>query len=504
MVSMSSDFSILSDNDDLPMGWVKTTVGQVILPYETEQPTKKPDTEFTYIDISSIDNSTQTITDPKTFLGKDAPSRARRIVKEGDVLFSTVRTYLKNIALVSDKLDGALTSTGIAVLRPAKFVDSNWLFRFVTSENFVQEVGKSMDGSLYPAVTDKDVSDAPITLPPLNEQRRIVEKVEALMARSRKAKEALDAIPKLIEQFRQSVLAAAFRGDLTADWREQNPNIEPASVLLAKSLQKRRFLAEHGETQTRKIKYKEPIELIQETPFSIPETWTWASADQISSQITDGEHIQPPYQVEGLPMLSAKHVRNGYVDMSDLKFISKKDFEKAALRCFPQNGDILIVSVGATTGRAAIVSDCQPFVIVRSVLLLKPLLSPMFLYYWISSSYCQDWISKASGSTAQPHFYINDNKRMPIPLPPEEELEEIVRRVERMFVKIQRIEQECNKAMKLYEQLHQSILSKAFKGELVEQDPTDEPASVLLERIQKEREKEKAKVKQTGAKKLKK
>ncbi|MEM7581243.1 MAG: restriction endonuclease subunit S, partial [Cyanobacteria bacterium P01_A01_bin.80] len=216
-------------DNNLPQNWGITTIGELTLPYQTAQPKKEPETEFKYVDIGSIDNNTNTITNPKTFLGKDAPSRARRIVAKGDILFSTVRTYLKNIARVSDDLDGILTSTGIAVLRASFAVDSNFLFYFVLSDKFIRNISSAMDGTLYPAVTDSDVASAKIPLPPLNEQKRIVGKIEALQRRSQRVKEAIDAIPQLLDQFRQSVLAAAFRGDLTADWRENNPDVEPAS-----------------------------------------------------------------------------------------------------------------------------------------------------------------------------------------------------------------------------------------------------------------------------------
>ena len=137
-----------------------------------------------------------------------------------------------------------------------------------------------MDGTLYPAIKDSDLYA--IEIPPLNEQRRIVAKIEALTAHSRKASEALDAIPALLDQFRQSVLAAAFRGDLTADWREQNPDVEPAEKLLERiragrqaqwedacSLAKARGLRKPKAPKTD----SETIELT-ELPI-IPKSWFW-------------------------------------------------------------------------------------------------------------------------------------------------------------------------------------------------------------------------------------
>lgn len=203
----------------LPPTWIEACIRDVITQYSTVDPTKYPDTPFTYVDIGAIDNETQTIRAPRVILGKDAPSRARRKIQEGDILFSTVRTYLKNIAVVPHELDGAVTSTGIAVLRPGKSVDSRFLFHWTRSPAFLACIGTAMDGTMYPAVTDRDVLDQTIPLPPLEEQRRIVAKLDNLRARSRNARDELARIPRLVERYKQATLDAAFKGKLTADWR---------------------------------------------------------------------------------------------------------------------------------------------------------------------------------------------------------------------------------------------------------------------------------------------
>ena len=134
---------------------------------------------------------------------------------------------------------------------------------------------------------------APVQIPPLNEQRRIVEKIEALMARSRRAKEALDAIPPLLERFRQSVLAAAFRGDLTADWRAQNPDVEPADQLLERIraerrrrweedyLAKQRAKGKKPKNDKWKAKYEEPERVDHRSMPPLPDGWCWARWSEV-------------------------------------------------------------------------------------------------------------------------------------------------------------------------------------------------------------------------------
>jgi type I restriction enzyme, S subunit len=178
----------------LPPGWIASAVGAVVEPYENVDPTQQPTEEFRYIDIGSIDNIRRCITTPKALLGKDAPSRARRVVATNDVLFSTVRTYLKNIAFVPPSLDRALTSTGISVLRACGAVDPGYLFEWVCSDAFVDSVSRSQDGTMYPAVSDSDVLKETILLPPLAEQHRIVAKLDALSACSKRARAELDRV----------------------------------------------------------------------------------------------------------------------------------------------------------------------------------------------------------------------------------------------------------------------------------------------------------------------
>jgi type I restriction enzyme S subunit len=129
-----------------------------------------------------------------------------------------------------------------------------FLTKYLTSPKVQRVITAEEYGMTRQALTKQMILDFELPLPPLNEQRRIVEKIEALTARSRKAREALAAIPELLDQFRQSVLAAAFRGDLTADWREQNPDVEPAEALLERIRVERRKRWEEAELEKMRAK----------------------------------------------------------------------------------------------------------------------------------------------------------------------------------------------------------------------------------------------------------
>ncbi len=147
--------------------------GAVLKP-QLPDPRKAPDSEFMYIDVSSVNNQTLTIESPSILKGSTAPSRARKAVRGGDVLFATIRPSLRRIARVPDQLDGAICSTAFAVLRAnPELLDSEYLYYHALSDDFVGRVAELQRGSSYPAVSDSDILDQTIPLPPLEEQRRI-------------------------------------------------------------------------------------------------------------------------------------------------------------------------------------------------------------------------------------------------------------------------------------------------------------------------------------------
>jgi type I restriction enzyme, S subunit len=208
--------------DELPKGWEFVTISEIAT--ETEQRKPELTEEFIYIDIASINRDSKKIETPQVLLGKDAPSRARKIVKEGDIIVSTTRPNLNAVALIDSEFDNQIASTGFDVLRPFA-IDSSLLFFLVRSQDFVQEMSDLVQGALYPAIRSKDIRAFEFSLPPLNEQKRIADRLSLLLTRTDKTKAHLDRIPPLLRRFRQSVLAAAISGKLTEDWREVNGQI---------------------------------------------------------------------------------------------------------------------------------------------------------------------------------------------------------------------------------------------------------------------------------------
>ena len=194
------------NKERLPDGWEWKQIKDFLKRVDLIDPTKEPDKQFYYIDIDSIDNSNQIIRDPKLITGKEAPSRARQVVKQSDILFSTVRPYLKNIALVDGIYDGQVASTGFSVIRVTEGVDNKYLFYYLKSDGFLNELKRYYRGANYPAISDSNLFHQEFPLPPLDTQRKIVAILDKAEATHRLRAEA-DA---LMQDLVQSVFIDMF------------------------------------------------------------------------------------------------------------------------------------------------------------------------------------------------------------------------------------------------------------------------------------------------------
>jgi len=201
-------------------GWETKALGEILVKTETVNPAQLPDDGFDYIDVSSVSNETFAIESTQRLKGRDAPSRARRLVRSGDVLLATVRPTLKRIAVVPPELDGQVCSTGYFVLRPRAGIDHRFLFYFLFTEQFMGAMARLQKGASYPAVTDAEVRAQPLSFPPISEQQRIVaildEAFDGIATAKANAEKNLQNARDLFEIFMQSLFAKRGPG-----WTEQ-------------------------------------------------------------------------------------------------------------------------------------------------------------------------------------------------------------------------------------------------------------------------------------------
>jgi type I restriction enzyme S subunit len=204
----------------MKQGWQTKTLGEVLQKTETINPLQSPEREFDYIDVSSVSNATFQIEATQRLKGKDAPSRARKLVRANDILFATIRPTLQRIAVVPEHLDKQVCSTGYFVLRPKPGIDHRFVFYSLFTEDFIGQMESLQKGASYPAVTDGDVKAQVIPVPPLPEQQRLVGILDAAFASIATAKANAEQNRQNARALFESHLQAVFtqRG---AEWKEK-------------------------------------------------------------------------------------------------------------------------------------------------------------------------------------------------------------------------------------------------------------------------------------------
>ncbi|WP_219703712.1 restriction endonuclease subunit S [Marinomonas lutimaris] len=382
---------------ELPSGWEWCRIQEI--GHDLGQ--KQPEGTFSYIDVGSIDKVYGLVESPTILEGKDAPSRARKIVTEGTVIYSTIRPYLLNIAIIDKKFSyEPIASTAFAIIHPLNGIVGNYVYRYLRSTPFVRYVESVQTGVAYPAINDKQFQMGIISVPPTTEQHRIVAKVDELMALCDKleaqTESSLDAHQTLvtvlldtlvdsqnaeelaqswmrisghfdtlftteqsIDQLKQTILQLAVTGKLVEQASREarnSPNYEPASVLLE------RIAAEKEElVKQKKIKKQKPLPPISddEKPFGLPEGWEWVRFEnivEIQGGITKGRKLAGR-EVVKVPYLSVANVQRNYLDLNFLKEIEIPISEKEKYRV--KKRDLLITEGGDwdKVGRTAIWSD---------------------------------------------------------------------------------------------------------------------------------------------------
>jgi len=335
----------------------------------------------------------------------------------------------------------------LSAIRTQVGIEDQYLFHLLRTEKIQRELRQGSSQTVNIAnISVKTLSAIEIPISPLNEQKRIADKLDRILAKVDACRERCDRIPLLLKRFRQSVLAAATSGQLTEDWRERQ-----------------------GITQ---------------------ESWKQMIFKEACKEITVGfvGKMANQYREEGIPFLRSLNVRPFRFEPKNLQFISP-EFHRQILKSRLRPGDVVVVRTGAP-GQCCVIPDeieeanCSDLVIVRP----KETLLPGYACIFINSSQSQEFVRSEIVGVAQSHFNVGSMKITPLNLPILEEQQEIVRRVETLFAYADRLEAQYQKACAHIDRLTPALLDKAFRGELVPQDPKDEPASVLLERIQAERQ----------------
>jgi type I restriction enzyme S subunit len=424
-------------NDELPDSWLTCTLGEVT-PYGSTKKVEPSDIPLDawVLELEDIEKDTSRIIQRLTFRERKSRSTKNHF-QVGDVLYGKLRPYLNKVVIADDS---GYCTTEVIPLKSTAAVQSKYLFYWLKHPLFLEYVTDVSHGLNMPRLGTDAGKAAPFILAPLAEQKRIADKLEAVLERVDACRDRLDRLPVLLKRFRQSVLAAATSGSLTGEWRKDD--VERVTVPL-----------------------RDAIKTIRTGPFGS----SLHKADYVSG---------------GTPIVNPMHINGGKIYPADRMTVDDSTVER--LVDFKiSTGDVIIGRRGEM-GRCAMVTQAENgWLCGTGSMVLTPSteLDPAYLQIFLSSpATVYSLVGESVGSTM-----VNLNQKILLDLeiffPPLPEQQEIVRRVEDLFAFADRIEARLALAQKTVDRLTPSVLAKAFRGGLVTQDPTDEPASALLARL---------------------
>jgi type I restriction enzyme S subunit len=407
-------------------------------------------------------------------------TKPKAVSTKNDILITVKGAGVGKANLLN--IEEAAISRQLMAVRPFH-VDPNYLFSFVQF-NFrsLQKLGA---GSTVPGIDRESILNIPLPLPPLPEQRRIVAKIEELFTQLDAGVSALEKAQAQLRRYRQSVLKAAVEGKLTEEWRRGHPDAEPASVLLERIGQERE---KSGKGRGKKLPPLDTSGLPE-----LPEGWEWTRLEfmaALKGGITK-DSKRKSNNSRTIPYLRVANVQRGYLDLGQIKEIEAPESVISELLLEP--GDILFTEGGDRDklGRGWIWQGELPECIHQNHVFRARLysndVSNKFVS-WFGNTYGQRYFMREGKQTTNlASINLTKLRGFPVPLPPKIEQKEIVSEIERRLSVADQTEATLEANLKRAARLRQSILKKAFRGELVPQDPSDEPASALLERIRAER-----------------
>ena len=411
------------------------------------------------VDLEDIERDTSVLLVRAKVSDRDSLSTKSEF-KEGDVLYGKLRPYLNKV-IVADQ--PGYSTTEIVAIRAFVPLCAPYVCLAFRRPDFVDYVTRLGRGTKMPRLRTEDALTALFPLPPLAEQRRIVAKVDELMGLCDRLEvareetevfrrsatrasigamassgttgarrylshiEELTARPEQIELLRSAVIDLALRGHLV----ESDAADQSADELLRRLTER---IEESRKQSGLATPTAAPIEP-DEVPFTVPNGWVWTRLSSLFNTITDGDHLPPPRADQGVAFLTIGNVSSGTIDFSDCRLVPPEYFRSLSLHRRPAPGDILYTVVGATYGRPVIVDTDREFCVQRHIAILKPAVGVnlRFLFLLLKSSLVYRQASRSITGTAQPTIPIRALRDLVVPVPPVEEQERIVTKVDALM-----------------------------------------------------------------------
>ena len=499
----------------LPSGWVATPIRQAIQP-RINRVRPNDHTNARFIGMDHIEAHSTKIVGSRAASGMKSSALS---FEAGDVLYGRLRPYLNKVA--QPKFDG-LASAEFIVFPDTELLRSHFLKHRLNAADFVSFASHLNEGD-RPRVKFSQIGDFNILIPPPLEQLRIVSKVEKLFSELDKGIESLKTARAQLKVYRLALLEQAFEGKLTARWREENKDkLETVEQLLDRVERRRKSRYEEqlkewksavktweesgnfGRKPPRPPKLKQmppvtPTEL--ETLPSLPAGWTYLRLGIVIDAPKYGTSKKCDYEYEGTGVLRIPNIVHGVVDASDLK---GAQFDEAEQRLYGlSSGDILVIRSNGSisiVGRCALVSKAEEQYLYAGYLIRlrsnPATMQPEYLFSLLSSHLIRIQIEhKAKSTSGVNNINSGEIQSLVIPYCNLDEQRIVVEHLSKQLSALVVAEAEIDTQLRKADALRQSILKKAFSGELVNQDPDDEPAAALLERIKAEKASQKPRAK---------
>ncbi|MBA4191193.1 MAG: hypothetical protein C0467_24700 [Planctomycetaceae bacterium] len=477
------------DTDSLPEGWTQTTINELCELNPKHSPVPKDDTEVSFVPMAAVSDTEGRITQPEIRRYGEVKKGYTHFA-DGDVIFAKITPCMENgkAASVRGMVNGvACGTTEFFVFRSRGAIDQDFLFHFLRQESFRRAARATMQSGVGQARVPKEfVLNSQLPLPPLPEQQRIVARIEELQARSQKAREELEAIQPLLVQFRQSALAAAFRGHLTAEWRELHPGSESTAALMTrlKSVGKS---SQSSRATTTTIPGDYALS-VGNCDLPTPASWSWVRLTEVAKLETGHtpSRKQSEYWDGEIPWVCIKDASRNHGTVIDktLQNVTELGLANSAARLLPA-GTVCLTRTANSIGYSLVLGRSMATSQDLVGWVCSEAVNPKYLMYLFIAE--NDALYRFAKGSTHPTVYFPEILSFHVCLPPVEEQREIVARIESCLAKIESQSKQVRGLLADLAMLEQSILATAFRGELVEQDPADEPVTVLLERIRASR-----------------
>ncbi|MFH0897651.1 MAG: restriction endonuclease subunit S [Candidatus Bathyarchaeota archaeon] len=463
---------MIEEKAQLPKGWIWTRIREICslingrafkptewsskgLPIIRIQNLNDPEAEFNYCEFN-VDN--------------------KYYVNDGQLLFAWSGTP-------ETSFGAHIWNRGKAVLNQHIFkveINENYInkifFKYLINHNISEYVSKAHGTAGLAHITKSKFDESLIPLPPFTEQSRISDKIEELFTQLDAGVDSLKKVKAQLKRYRQAFLKYAFEGRLTEEWRKTHRDeIEPASKLLERIREERKRLG----------KYEEPQPIDTTDFLELPESWIWTKLGTICETTSGGtpSRKNKTFYGGGIPWLKSGELDNRIIDSTE-ETITTLGLENSSAKIFPK-GTLLIALYGATVGKLGILGIDATTNQAVCAIFMPSGVSQRFLF-WFLNSYRNELLSARIGG-AQPNISQSIVNNVVLPLAPFHEQRKIVEEIEYRLSIADNLERVVEQNLILGERMRQSILKRAFEGRLVPQDPSDEPAERLLERIREER-----------------